>query len=162
MIHNTNTLTFNGWFGQPIRNSLRPCRIALLATFLLAGTLLLTGCAVHDYYRAEFYRVSIQPAAVGSPLPDPREHLIESIRSTLKELGFKEWTGKQRTFWSKHGAYIEWRSTLSGELELKVSAFGGKSDLRESEQVELELLHFVTGRGDLKVTRFEPLAEDWK
>jgi hypothetical protein len=115
-------------------------------------------CVGCDYGRSGYYRLSFEPGRVGAPTvvsSDSRNQLIQSIRSKLKEHGYEEWTGK-RIIWNKGGAHVEWDKSTSGDLALKIWAFGGKASLRESQQIELELLRFVTFHPDVRVLRVEP------
>ena len=120
--------------------------------------LLAAMCVGCDYGRSGYYRLSFQPARVGgSPVSssDSREQLIQSIRSTLTQRGYEEWVGKH-TVWNKAGAHVEWETSESGDLSLKIWAFGGKAALRDSQAIELELLRLVTFHPDVRVLRVEP------
>ena len=128
----------------------------VLGAFILTGTFFLPACVVVDYGRSGAYRLAFQEGTADtSSESERREHLIQSFRSLLVEHGYKEWKGK-RPFWSNQGAYVSWKSGENGELTLTISAFGDKSALRKSEQIELELLRLVTLYPDVKVARVEP------
>jgi hypothetical protein len=86
---------------------------------------------------------------------ESREQLVQSIRSTLTKDGFEEWVGKH-TVWNKGGAHVEWETSESGDLSLKIWAFGGKKALRDSQQIELELLRLATFHPEVTVLRVEP------
>ncbi len=118
-------------------------------------SLLAVICVGCDYCRSGYYRLSFQPAQVGVSRVSSREQVIHSIRSTLKQRRFEEWTGK-RIIWRKGGAQVEWETSESGDLTLKIWAFGGKTALRDSEQIELDLLRLVTLQPDVRVVRVEP------
>ena len=115
-------------------------------------------CAGCDYGRSGYYRLSFEPARVGAESAlksGSREQLAQAIRSTLKEHGYEEWKA-ERNAWNKGGAHVEWEMSASGELKLKIWAFGGKAALRDSQQIELELLRLVTFHPNVRVLRVDP------
>src|ERR1041385_3723724 len=111
---------------------------------LFLFTLACGGC---DYGRSGYYKLSFQPPRVGGSTASSslsREQLVQSIRSTLKEHGFEEWIGEHNSAWNKGAAHVEWKTNPDGELMLWIWSFGGKAGLRDSEQIELELLRLAT------------------
>jgi hypothetical protein len=115
-------------------------------------------CVGCDYGRSGYYRLSFDPARVGGSEASSsvsREQLVQSIRSTLKGRGYEEWVGKH-IVWNKGGAHAEWETSASGDLTLRIWAFGGKAAFRDSQQIELELLRLVTFHPDVRVLRVEP------
>lgn len=115
--------------------------------------MLLIGC---DYCRAGRYRLTIQPpprhesTTTVTATDDGR--IVELLQSALRERGF---TQLRPDFWTRRGADVSWETNAPGALTLCVGAFGAKREVRESEQVELELVRFLLSHPGVSVTPVE-------
>ena len=129
-----------------------PLRILLL----LALPLALTGC---DTGRVGMHKVTfVQPAFVGAPAPvqpTAEDYLKQLIRDALKGKGFEEKPGKPY-IWRKQGTTVQVYQTETGELILRVGAFGSRKDVRVSERTEQELLAILKERGELELVPISP------
>ena len=130
----------------------RSSQVIVTLAVVCAG-LLLIGC---DYCRSGRYRLTLQPLSRHETTTRIRStdeaRLVELLQSALRERGFRQ---LRPEFWTRRGADVTWETNARGELTLYVGAFGAKRELRESEQVELELVRFLLSQPGVSVTPLE-------
>lgn len=121
--------------------------------------LLLCFTASCDIGRLGMYRLSFQqPDSHDSATVVKTEHeekLRQVIRDTLNPRGFEEQAGRPGR-WYKKGAWVELLRDEQGQLILKAYAFGGKREVRLSEQTEQELLAVLRQQPGLEITPTTP------
>jgi hypothetical protein len=86
---------------------------------------------------------------------EDEEKLKQIIRDTLNAKGFEEKPGRPG-LWYKKGAWVELLRDEQGQLILKAHAFGGKREVRLSEQTEKELLIVLRQQPGLEITPTTP------
>lgn len=130
-------------------------RGSFILAALIAGciALLLVGC---DYCRAGRYKLTFQPTprheSTTTVTGTDEGRIVELLQSALRERGF---TQLRPDFWTRRGADVSWETNAPGALTLCVGAFGAKREVRESEQVELELVRFLLAQPGIAVTPVE-------
>jgi hypothetical protein len=129
------------------------CSQILVGFFAGCGALLWVGC---DYCRAGRYQLTYQPPqrleTATAISVTHGNHVAELLQSALHDRGFIQ---LRPDFWTRRGADVSWQTNAQGELMLCVSAFGAKREVRESEQVELELIRFLLSRPGVSVSPVE-------
>jgi hypothetical protein len=116
----------------------------------------LCGC---DIGRLRVYKLSLHlPESHHSTTlvkVEDEETLRCLIRSALNPKGFEEQPGKPGR-WYKRGVWVELFRDPQDELILKVYAFGGKSEVRRSEQTERELVALLRQQPGVKLIPTTP------
>lgn len=129
---------------------------SLISPFLIFCVLGLIGC---DFGRVGMYKVRIVHAStVGATAPTQQideDRLKQLIRQALAGRGFREHPGTAH-LWQKRGAWVEVSRDETGELILKVRAFGSKRDVRVSERTEQELVAMLKEQPGLELTPMTP------
>jgi len=99
----------------------------------------------------------VLPDAIPDDAAAAEERLVQLVRDALTGKGFEEMAGSPH-IWRKRGVTVQTYLDNSGELVLKVRAFGSKRDVRASERAEQELLAALKEHARLSISVISPAS----